>query len=116
MDKDIEERITQLGNVSISPKVAGMLSTRDIDMLLARHVLGDFGDVDMEEMKANDLAMYQRVGTVRSEFETERGTIYIITRFNQPVTVVAYDVEVMDDAEVYDGMVPNVSDDADSMV
>ena len=94
MDKDIEERITELGNVSVSPRVAGLLSTRDIDLLLARHVLGDYGETTLEETGHNDLVMFQRSGKAQSVFQTERGNVYVITRFNQPVTVVAYQEEV----------------------
>lgn len=96
MDKEIEERIRNLGNVSVSPRVAGLMSTKEIDLLLARHVLGDFGEVNLEAVNRNDLAMFQKMGVVTSIYETERGNVYVITRFNQPVTIVAYDIEVED--------------------
>jgi len=108
LDKDIEQRIENLGNVSVSPRIAGLLSTKDIDLLLARHVLGDYGEVSLEALNQNDLAMFLKSGTAQSVFETERGSIYVITRFNQPITTIAYQEEV-EDGQV----VQQVQDDSD---
>ena len=77
-----------LGQVVSTPNAIQSLSHADILPALARHVVGDWGDVDAEDREANDQAVVN--GTrILSAYRAANGTkFWIITEADRSVTTV----------------------------
>ncbi len=69
-----------LGRVVATAAVAAAVPHHQITALLDRHAAGDWGDLDADDMAANDHAARTGNGRLFSSYATsEDGTIWIIT-------------------------------------
>ena len=77
-----------LGNVYLTAGEAALeLDPDQIGTLLHRHQCGDWGDLDGEDKQANDrdLKCGERL---LSRYETETGTLYVVTERDRSTTTV----------------------------
>ena len=69
-----------LGRVVATAALAAAVPQQQITALLDRHSAGDWGDLDADDMAANDEAARTGDGRLFSSYDTpEHGTIWIIT-------------------------------------
>ena len=69
-----------LGCVVATAALAATVTHHQITALLDRHSAGDWGDLDADDMAANDEAARTGDGRLFSSYDTpEHGTIWIIT-------------------------------------
>lgn len=76
-----EEPLFELGQVLATPALLDAMSQTDEDLLtfLARHVVGDWGDLDAHDRKANEWAVMNGA-RILSAYHLSSGTkIWIIT-------------------------------------
>jgi len=65
----------------------------DLRYHVARHQSGDWGDCDSHDKKINDEAVKRGAGLLVSVYETEFGTVGIITEADRSVTTVLLPIE-----------------------
>jgi hypothetical protein len=70
-----------------TPGALEMLSHRDLQELLRRHLSGDWGDLGTSDRKANDYAL-EHGERLMSAYETPWGRIWIITEADRASTCV----------------------------
>ncbi len=77
-----------LGQLVITRGAHDKLSLEDVKVCLGRHVLGDWGDLDDEDKRANEMALAQNLRLLSAY--TDRGGIrfWIITEADRSVTTV----------------------------
>lgn len=55
---------------------------------LQRHCSGDWGDLSKDDKKLNNVALNEGEGRIFSAYETDVGSIYIITESDRSVTTI----------------------------
>lgn len=76
-----------MGRVVITPGIDALITSGQLNPTpyLARHLIGDWGDVDAEDWQTNDRALEH--GTrLLSAYNTPAGKIWIITEWDRSVT------------------------------
>lgn len=68
----------RLGRVVVTPNIRAKLTQYQLTPLLARHVSGDWGDVDIDDMRSNDAAVKDG-DRVMSIYTVDGHTLWIIT-------------------------------------
>jgi len=77
-----------LGQVVITPNAARAVPQEEVFIGLARHVRGDWGDVDGEDRQENELALVEGF-RLMSVFAMKKGDrFWIITEADRSVTTV----------------------------
>lgn len=77
-----------LGRVVATPKALVAVSSSEILAGLARHAQGDWGDLDGEDQKTNELAL-KSGGRLLSSYRSSRNIVFwIITEWDRSVTTV----------------------------
>ena len=78
----------KLGQIVATPNALAQINQTDITLALARHVVGDWGDLCAEDKAVNDQAMVE--GTrILSAYQAANGTkFWIITEADRSVTTV----------------------------
>lgn len=80
-----------LGQVVITRGIADMVADGRVDILplLARHAIGDWGDLDMQDKQLNDDAL-RLDGRILSSYRVspEIGKVWIITEWDRSYTTV----------------------------
>lgn len=78
----------QLGQVVATRAAIDTLDSVDMAMALARHAMGDWGEVDPEDRGANDAAL-KHGDRLLSVYRDSRGTTFwIITEHDRSVTTI----------------------------
>ena len=78
----------QLGQLKITPNALEHLSPPELQLSLTRHVLGDWGELDADDIRANERALSEG-GRLVSRHRTDAGVIfYIITECDRSYTTV----------------------------
>lgn len=82
-----------LGRVLYTPGVAAM-QERGLSVLklIKRHMVADFGDLDEDDQAMSDLALMTGC-RVLSSYDTDHGTVFIITEADRSSTTVMCDWE-----------------------
>ena len=76
------------GKVYWTPGVIRQVSLEDVGWSLARHLAGDWGDIDPDDWRQNDLAV-EHGGRLLSAYHTNAGrNLWIITEADRSVTTV----------------------------
>lgn len=82
------EALFPMGRCVITAKAADTLHAQDVQASLHRHGRGDWGEVDVDDQKANDVAPAQGL-RLFSRYHDRAGTrFYIITEHDRSVTTV----------------------------
>jgi len=76
-----------LGRVVITRNAANVLPAGAVQAALARHAVGDWGDVCPEDAAANDESLRARQG-MHSAYEADGTRFWIITEADRSVTTV----------------------------
>ena len=77
-----------LGRLVATPTVLASVSTQDITAAIARHLRGDWGDVDAEDRSTNDRALVEG-SRLLSTYHADNGTkFWIITEWDRSLTTV----------------------------
>jgi len=77
-----------LGMLVATPNALAHVNSGEIQKALQRHVIGDWGELDAEDKKANDEAL-QSGERLLSAYKTATGTkFWIITEADRSVTTV----------------------------
>lgn len=84
------KRSFSLGHVVATPGALSLLAEHGVsaDSFLQRHACGDWGDVDAEDWKANDVALAHDDGRLFSRYAVDHQTIYVITESDRSTTTV----------------------------
>ena len=77
-----------LGQLYATPGVLAEVSTEDISAALARHAMGDWGDLGQEDIERNNNALNDARRLLSSYRSTERVKFWIITEWDRSVTTV----------------------------
>ena len=79
-----------LGEVVITPGANEFLQTREMAPLdlVFRHVTGDFGDMDPEDLEANRQAIDQGSRVFSSYLLGETDKVWVITEWDRSVTTI----------------------------
>ena len=81
-------RLFSLGEVVITPSANEVLSNRDVNSGLIRHMDGDWGDLVAEDKELNDDALLNGE-RLMSEYRTSTGVRYwIITEWDRSQTTI----------------------------
>jgi len=76
------------GQIVITPTAQNKLSQGDVNTALARHLRGDWGDVDEHDRKENELSLTQGF-RLFSVYHAANGTkFWIITEANRSATTI----------------------------
>ena len=77
-----------LGMIVATPNALANVSSEEIQRALQRHVIGDWGELDAEDKKANDLAL-ESGERLLSAYKSATGTkFWIITESDRSVTTI----------------------------
>jgi hypothetical protein len=77
-----------LGQIVITPTAQKALSQSDVNTALARHLNGDWGDVDEHDRKENELSLTQSL-RLFSVYHAANGTkFWIITEADRSATTI----------------------------
>jgi hypothetical protein len=76
-----------LGQPLITHAALADLGWSAVDILLARHIIGDWGDLCTEDKEANWTAIDQRF-RIFSRYNTKVGDFYVITEWDRSYTTV----------------------------
>ena len=77
-----------LGQVVITRNAADVLSEQDVRQALHRHAVGDWGDLDDEDIRENELSL-QRGYRLLSAYHASNGTkFWIITEADRSATTI----------------------------
>jgi len=78
----------QLGQIVATPNALNHLTQDDIRTGIIRHQSGDWGDLDADDLKENDLAL-ERGNRLLSAYQASNGvTFWIITEADKSSTTV----------------------------
>lgn len=82
------KRTFSLGHVVATPAALTLLSEhgQDARTFLRRHACGDWGDVDAEDWKANDVALAHDDGRLFSSYAINHQKLWIITECDRSST------------------------------
>ncbi len=77
-----------LGMIVATPNALANVSSEEIQRALQRHVIGDWGELDAEDKKTNDLAL-EFGERLLSAYKSASGTkFWIITESDRSVTTI----------------------------
>lgn len=78
-----------LGQTVATPGALALLDTSPelLNTLIARHVAGDWGDLDGEDKAANESALVSQE-RIFSSYDTDHGKFWIITEHDRSATTV----------------------------
>ena len=77
-----------LGRILVTPAVEERIDRPDIDKALGRHARGDWGDLNPDDCRQNELALREG-GRLFSTYTDRRDTrFYIITEADHAVTTI----------------------------
>lgn len=80
--------LVPMGIIVVTPNAMANVNSDEIQRALQRHVIGDWGELDAEDKKANDLAL-QTGERLLSAYHTVNGTkFWIITERDRSVTTI----------------------------
>ena len=80
--------LVPLGQLFATPTAIIAVTEKEVQQALQRHVMGDWGELDEEDKKANDQAL-QTGERLLSTYRTANGTkFWIITEADRSVTTV----------------------------
>ena len=80
--------LVPLGQLFATPTAIIAVTEKEVQQALQRHVMGDWGELDEEDKKANDQAL-QTGERLLSAYRTANGTkFWIITEADRSVTTV----------------------------
>lgn len=77
-----------LGQLYATPGVLTEVSTEEISPALARHAMGDWGDLSQEDIDANNLALKEGTRLFSSYRSSTRVKFWIITEWDRSATTV----------------------------
>jgi len=80
----------ELGQVFVTQGVAGLIESRGVDVLqlISRHVRGDWGDLDDEDIRANEIALRQGTRLLSAYKGVEGHDFWVITEWDRSSTTV----------------------------
>ena len=78
----------QLGGLVATPAVLASVSQEDIATGLARHLQGDWGDLDTDDRSANDRALIEGSRLLSAYHATNGIKFWIITEWDRSATTV----------------------------
>lgn len=82
----------ETGEVMMTSGIASIASNeRGMETVLKcleRHCSGDWGDLDEDDKELNNAALNEGEGRIFSAYETDVGSIYIITESDRSVTTI----------------------------
>lgn len=90
-DEETQQRISELGHISIHPEVLDVLDANDVEMqaLFERYVKGDYGVIKEDEAWKNDTAWFKRMGRAKAVYELPSGVkIEVLTIWCSTITEV----------------------------
>ena len=76
------------GQLLATPGVLKEVSTEDISSALARHAMGDWGELGQEDIDANNLALKEGTRLFSSYRSSTRVKFWIITEWDRSATTV----------------------------
>jgi len=86
--KPVPVAVVRLGRIVATPNALGKLTPEDILVAIQRHQAGDWGDVDEEDRRENDLSLKEGFRLL-SVYHSKNGTkFWIITEADRSVTTV----------------------------
>lgn len=78
----------KLGQIVATPNALARITQADITLALARHVVGDWGDLGAEDKEVNNQALAEGM-RILSSYQAANGTkFWIITEADRSVTTV----------------------------
>lgn len=77
-----------LGTLLITAPALHVLTEEDVRIALGRHVRGDWGDVDADDSRANELALQFDARILSSYQSAKKVTFWIITEADRSQTTV----------------------------
>lgn len=77
-----------IGRFMATPTAVKALPPADIETALRRHAVGDWGDVDEEDRRQNDLSLQQGLRLLSAYRATNGTKFWIITEADRSVTTV----------------------------
>jgi hypothetical protein len=80
--------VAQLGTFLVTRKAAERLHKADAMECLERHIMGDYGDVDDVDWKANDLAWEYGFRVVSTYVDRKKNRFLIITEADRSATTI----------------------------
>ena len=90
----MKKALFQLGAVVMTPDARDLMKELGLDPvhLLARHVTGDWGDLDEHDKQANNNAVLQGY-RILSAYGTGKNKLWIITEWDRSVTPILLPAE-----------------------
>ena len=80
--------VAQLGTFFVTRKAAGRLNKADAMECLERHMIGDYGDVDDVDWKANDVAWEYGFPVLSSYVDRKKNRFLIVTKADRSSTTI----------------------------
>ena len=80
--------VAELGMLHVTPKAASRLNKKDAMDCLERHMIGDYGDMDEIDWKANDAAWAYGFPVVSSYLDRKKNRFLIITEADRCATTI----------------------------
>jgi hypothetical protein len=77
-----------LGHTVITPNARNKLHLADIPIALARHISGDWGDVDDHDRRENDLSLKRKLRLLSVYHDRNKVKFWIITEADRSATTV----------------------------
>jgi hypothetical protein len=77
-----------LGEVVITAHAKDVLHPEDVPGCLVRHVAGDWGDLDDEDKRENELALTQDRRLFSVYHDRNKNKLYIITEWDRSTTTI----------------------------
>lgn len=77
-----------LGKVVITAHAKDVLHPEDVPHCLARHVSGDWGDLDDDDKRENELALTQARRLFSVYHDRNKTKLYIITEWDRSATTI----------------------------
>ena len=80
--------VVQLGMISATRRVTMELDKCQVNELLRRHMIGDWGDIDGEAWQANDEALMRKHRVVSSYFDRRFQRFMVVTEADRSRTTI----------------------------
>ena len=80
--------VMQLGLICVTRKAASQLNREDAIDCLERHTIGDYGDIDDFDWKANEVAWEHGFPVVSSYTDRKKKRFFIVTETDRPATTI----------------------------
>jgi hypothetical protein len=77
-----------LGQTVITPKARETLNPEDVQLCLARHASGDWGDVDEHDRRENELSMTKLLRLFSVYHDRNKVKFWIITEADRSATTI----------------------------